>query len=71
MTTMNWKNLVLSGLFTFAISFVVAAIVTYLWSLATVGAGAVDWKIAFVLAVALGFASPASHAATKKGGQDD
>ena len=43
---------------TFAVTFVVAVVVTFLWNLVGTGAGLVDWLTAFRLAVILGFAVP-------------
>ena len=43
---------------TLAITLVVSVLVTYLWSLARHGAGAVHWETSFRLAIILGIALP-------------
>jgi hypothetical protein len=43
---------------TFAVTFVVNALVTFLWSLVRHGAGVVDWETAFRFAIILGIALP-------------
>ena len=53
-------------LVTFAVTFVTAVVVTFLWSLVFAGAGSVDWETALVLAIAIGVAVPVAgrwHAA--------
>lgn len=37
----------------FSLTIVVAAIVTFLWSLIAHGSGVIDWEISFVLAVVM------------------
>lgn len=54
---MGRKELLLRLITTFALTLVVAVVVTYLWSLIWQGTGTVDWltsfRLAFILAVAL------------------
>jgi hypothetical protein len=45
-------------LITIPVTFVVAAVVTYLYSLIAHGSGAVDWDTAFELALIIGIAMP-------------
>jgi hypothetical protein len=54
----NRKKLLRQFLATFAVTFLVAAGVSYLYGLIRHGAGLVDWKTAFRLAFILGVALP-------------
>jgi len=51
---------------TFAITLAVSALVTFLWSLARHGAGAVDWETSSRLAIILGITLPWLHARERK-----
>ena len=45
----------------FSVTFVVAAIVTYLWNLIAHGQSVVDWETSFRLAIILGIALPVTR----------
>ena len=59
---MNVKGLLLDMVVTIPIIFIVAAVVTYLYSLIAHGAGAINWGTAFQLAIILGIALPFTRA---------
>ena len=63
---MKIKNLLIGFATTFAVTIVVAAIVTYLWNLIAHGQGTVDWETAFRFAIILGIALPVARAMTSK-----
>jgi hypothetical protein len=48
--TMNMKLVFWDFVANFSLTIVVAAIVTFLWSLIAHGSGIIDWEISFVLA---------------------
>jgi hypothetical protein len=54
---MSRKELFVRFISTFAVTFLVVLVVTFLWNLIRYGTGMIDWKIslrlAFILAVAL------------------
>ena len=50
----------------FLVTFVVAALVTYIWNLLRHDLNAVDWDTAFVLAITLGIAIPLVDKIKKK-----
>jgi fructose-specific phosphotransferase system IIC component len=50
----------------FLVTFVVAAIVTYIWNLLRHDLNAVDWDTAFVLAITFGIALPLVDKLKKK-----
>ncbi len=53
---MNIKKSLIGFVTIFAVTLVVAAIVTYLWNLTVHGQSAVDWETSFRLAIILGIA---------------
>lgn len=55
---MNIKKLLIGFISTFAITFVVCVIVTYLWNLIVHGQTTVDWQTSFRLSVILGVVLP-------------
>jgi len=55
---MNMKKFLTDMAITIPITFVVAAIVTYLYSLIVHGAGVVNWSTAFNLAFIIGIVLP-------------
>lgn len=55
---MNIKKLLISFVTIFAVTLVVAAIVTFLYSLIVHGAGTIDWETSFRLAIILGIVVP-------------
>ena len=59
---MNAKSLLLDMAVTIPVTFVVAAIVTYLYSLIAHGSGSVNWDTAFHLAIILGIVLPLTRA---------
>jgi hypothetical protein len=63
---MKIKNLLIGFATTFAVTLVVAAIVTYLWNLIAHGQSAVDWETSFRFAIILGIALPVARAMTSK-----
>jgi len=69
---MNAKTFLREMAVTMPVTFVVAAVVTYLYSLIAHGAGTVDWETAFDLAIVMGVVIPlvlsrgnGAHDATK------
>lgn len=58
---MNPRKLLLDAAITIPVTFVVAAVVTYLYSLIAHGAGVVDWGTSVRLAVILGIVLPWSR----------
>jgi len=64
---MKIKSFLIGFVTTFALIFVVAAIVTYLWNLILHGQSAVDWETSFRLAIILGIALPVARVMTSKG----
>jgi len=63
---MKIKNLLIGFVTTFAITFVVCVIVTYLWNLIVHGQGAVDWGTSFALAIVLPIVLPVTRAIMSK-----
>ena len=61
---MNAKRFLIDFSLTAVLTFVVAAIVTYLYSLIAHGAGAVAWDTAFELAIIFGIVLPLTRART-------
>jgi hypothetical protein len=59
---MNTKGFLLDMAITMPVTFVVAAVVTYLYSLVAHGSGAVNWDTAFHLAIILGIVLPLTRA---------
>lgn len=59
---MNAKGLLLDMAITITVTFVVAAVVTYLYSVIAHGAGTVNWDTAFHLAIILGIVMPLTRA---------
>ncbi|MCD6391299.1 MAG: hypothetical protein J7L92_04840 [Dehalococcoidia bacterium] len=64
---MKIKRFLIDCAVVFAVTFVVAALVTYLWNLIAHGQSAVDWETSFRFAVILGIALPVAKAMTSKG----
>ncbi|MCF7802346.1 MAG: hypothetical protein K9N34_10055 [Candidatus Marinimicrobia bacterium] len=54
----NARGLLLDMAITIPVTFVVAAIVTFLYSLLAHGAGSVSWDTAFQLAIIIGIVMP-------------
>ena len=63
---MKIKSLLIGFAITFAVVFVVNAIVVYLWNLIMHGQGAFDWGLSFTLAVIVGIVLPVIRAMTIK-----
>ena len=63
---MKIKGLLIGFVTTFAVTLVVAAIVTYLWNLGMHGQSAVDWETSFRLAIILGIILPVTRGMTSK-----
>lgn len=61
---MNAKGFLLDMAITIPVTFVVAAVVTYLYSLIAHGSGSVNWDTAFHLAIILGIVLPLTRART-------
>ncbi len=59
---MNIKKLLISFVTIFGVTLVVAAIVTFLYSLTVHGAGTIDWETSFRLAIILGIVLPVARA---------
>jgi hypothetical protein len=59
---MNIKKVLIDFAATFALILVVAAIVTYLYSLIVHRAGTIDWETSFRLAIILGIVFPIHRA---------
>ena len=59
---MRVKGFLFDMVITIPITFVVAAVVTYLYSLIAHGSGAVNWDTAFHLAIIIGIVLPLSRA---------
>jgi hypothetical protein len=59
---MNAKSVLLDVAITIPVTFVVAAVVTYLYSLIAHGSGSVNWETAFHLAIVLGIVLPLTRA---------
>ena len=59
---MNIKKLLIDFVTIFAVTLVVATIVTYLWNLIRHGQGTVDWATSFRLAIILGIVLPVARA---------
>jgi len=64
---MKIKRFLIDCAVVFAVTFVVAALVTYLWNLIAHGQSAVDWETSFRFAIILGIALPVAKAMTSKG----
>ena len=63
---MKIKNLLIGFVTTFAVTLLVAAIVTYLWNVIGHGQSAVDWETSFRLAIILGIGLPVARAMTSR-----
>jgi len=63
---MKIKNLLIGFAITFAVSFVVNAVVVYLWNLIVHGDGAFNWGLSLTLAVILGIVLPVVSAMMSK-----
>ena len=63
---MSIKRALIGFVTTFALILVVAAIVSYLYSLIAHGAGTIDWGTSFRLAIILGIVLPIHGAMTGK-----
>jgi len=59
---MNIKKLLISFVAIFAVTLVVAVIVTFLYSLIVHDAGTIDWETSFRLAIILGITLPVIRA---------
>jgi len=59
---MNIKKLLISFVTIFTVTLVVAAIVTFLYSLIIHSAGTIDWETSFRLAIILGIVVPVIRA---------
>ncbi len=55
---MNTRHVIRDIAFTIPMAFVVAALVTYVYSLIAHGVGVVDWETAFQLGLVLGIVLP-------------
>ena len=55
---MSGKQFLIDMAITMSVSFVIAAVVTYLYSLIAHGSGSIDWETAFELAIVLGIVLP-------------
>ena len=58
---MKAKGFLIDSVITILITFVVAVVVTYLYSAIAHGSGAINWETAFQLAVIVGIAMPLSR----------
>ena len=63
---MKIKNLLIGFVTTFALTLVIAIIVTYLWNLIAHGQNTVDWETSFRFAIILGIALPVARVMTSK-----
>jgi len=61
---MNTRGFLLDMAITMLVTFVVAAVVTYVYSLIAHGSGAVNWDMAFHLAIILGVVLPFTRVRT-------
>lgn len=61
---MDSKQFLLDMAITIPVTFVVAAVVTFLYNMIAHGAGSVDWDTAFYLAFILGIILPLARAYT-------
>ncbi len=59
---MNARDVLLDMAITIPVTFVVAAVVTYLYTLIAHGPGSVNWETAFQLAIILGIVVPLTRA---------
>lgn len=59
---MNVKKILLDVAITVPLTFVVAAVVSYLYSLIAHGSGSVNWETAFQMAIILGIVLPFTRA---------
>ncbi|MCD6391272.1 MAG: hypothetical protein J7L92_04700 [Dehalococcoidia bacterium] len=64
---MKIKRFLIDFAVVFAVTLVVAAIVTYLWNLIAHGQNAIDWETSFRFAIILGIALPVARTMTSKG----
>ena len=64
------KRLIVDLISTFAIVLVVAAVVSFLYSLIVHGAGSIDWETSFRLAVILGIVLPLTQKRGSKGKEE-
>ncbi len=64
---MNMKEILIDFVITFAVTLVVSAIVTFLYSLIVHGAGTVDWATSFRFAIILGIVLSLTKARGSKG----
>jgi hypothetical protein len=63
---MNIRTLLLNMVGIFLVTFIIAALVTYLWNLLRHDLNAVDWDTAFVLAITFGIVLPIAERMKKK-----
>ena len=63
---MRFKRFLIDFARVFAVTFVVTAIVTYLWNLIAHGQSAVDWETSFRFAIILGIALPVARIMASK-----
>jgi hypothetical protein len=68
MRKVNARQFLLDVVITMPITFVVAAAVTYMYSLIAHGTGAIDWDTAFRLAIILGIVLPLTRSLQPKEG---
>ena len=64
---MNSRQFLVDMAATIPVTFVVAVVVTYLYSLIAHGSGAVDWEAAFDLAFVVGIVVPLARSRVSKG----
>ena len=64
---MKIKEFLIRFVIVFAVTFVVNAIVVYLWNLVRHGEGAFDWQLTFTLAIIVGIILPFTRAMASKG----
>jgi hypothetical protein len=63
---MRAKNLLVDMAITIPVTFVTAAIVTYVYSLIAHGTGVVNWETAFDLGFIIGIALPVANMAARR-----
>jgi len=63
---MKIKKFLIQFVIVFAVTFVVNAIVVYVWNLVQHGEGAFNWGLSFTLAVILGIVLPIIRTMTSK-----
>jgi len=64
------KKLIVDFITSFAIVLVVAAVVSFLYSLIVHGAGTIDWETSFRLAIILGIVLPLTQKRGSKGKEE-